>query len=685
MPAERVLVAIDDRTEAAQLHEAAALARSLRAAWTAFCVENSRYRRLTEAARDHIAEILRQAAALGGDPVTIPGRWEAEEILAYARDNGVTQLVLARPQRRRWHERLGFSLERRLIADGAFAIHILPAAAAPTEGPAPTRLAPRRFNALGLLVSLGLAAAATALGVALRAELEPLAVGLVYLAVVLASAIRFGLAVSLLTSIVCTLAFDFFFLPPLYELNISDPRDSVALACFLAIALVTSNLSATTRAQMLAARQRARTTAELYSFSRSLAGIAELPALLSMIAEQIAAMLHAKAAILLGSKTELAVRATAPGAWQMTSEEWSAARRVRDGNSVDDAAGKALFLKLETARGISGVLAVARDTVVVPEERRLLGALADQAAVAIERIALAAEIDAARVLRETERMRSALLTSVSHDLRTPLASVQGALAGLRGEADVETRTELVTTAQTEAERLDRFVGNLLDITRIEAGALQPRREPVDIVDVIGSAIGRAEKLLARHRLEIEAPPDLPLPWLDFVLTEHVVFHLLDNAAKFAPAGSTIEISAAATEGAVRLEIADEGPGIPPDELEHIFDKFRRLVASDRQRAGTGLGLAICRGFLAAQGGTIVAANRVDRRGAVITLRLPLAASPPEQARATAGIHRLQAIAHARLRENIARAHRIGLELVPQQAYVDAQILHVVGGAAADFL
>ena len=635
MPAERVLVVIDDRTEAAQLHEAAALARSLSAAWTAFCVETPRYRRLTEAARDHIAETLRQAAALGGDPVTIPGSWEAEEILAYARDNGVTQLVLVQPQRRRWHERLGFSLERRLIAGGAFAIHILPAAAAPTEGPAPTRFAPRRFNALGLLVSLGLAAAATALGVALRAELEPLAVGLVYLAVVLASAIRFGLAVSFLTSIGCTLAFDFFFLPPLYELNISDPRDSAALACFLAVALVTSNLSATTRAQMLAARQRARTTAELYSFSRSLAGIAELPALLSTIAEQIATMLHAKVAILQDTKTELVLHAAAPGDWQVTSEERSAAQRAREGEPLGNAPGTTLFLKLETARGISGVLAVARESSLMPEERRLLSALADQAAVAIERIALAAEIDAARVLRETERLRSALLTSVSHDLRTPLASVQGALAGLRDETDAAMRAELVAAAQEEAERLDRFVANLLDITRIEAGALQPRREPVDIIDVIGSAIARGEKLLARHRLEIEAPPDLPLPSLDFVMTEHVVFHLLDNAAKFAPPGSTIRISAAASEAAVALEIADEGPGIPPEALEHIFHKFRRLVASDRLRAGTGIGLAICRGFLAAQGGTILAANRSDRRGAVFTLQLPLAASPPEPAPAAA--------------------------------------------------
>jgi two-component system sensor histidine kinase KdpD len=629
MTGERVLVAVDERSDAALLAAAAALARALDAPWTALCIETPRYRRLSEGARDRVAETLRRAAALGGDPVTIPGSSEAAEILAFARDNGMTQLMLGQPTARHRLERLGFSLAGRLAARSAgLAVHIVPAAdaAAPRATPAATRPARRRFDAWGLLASLALAALATAIGVALRTALEPLALGLIYLAVITASAIRFGLVISLLTSVVCTLAFDFFFLPPLYELNIADPRDSVALACFVAVAFVTSNLSATTRAQMLAARQRARTTAELYSFSRSLGGIAELPALLATVAEQIAAMLRAKVAILTGGTSDFAPRATAPGDWQLTSDEQEGARRARDGEAAGDGGGPMLFLKLETARGISGVLAVAREPAVTPEERRLLGALADQAAVAIERITLAAEIDAARLLRETERLRQALLTSVSHALRTPLATVLGALAGLADEVHDANAQELVVTAQDEAERLDRFVRNLLDITRIEAGTLQPQLEPTDIADVVGSAIHRAQRLLARHRLEISLPNDLPMPSLDFVLIEQVVFHLLDNAARFSAAGSTIAIHGAASDTAVELELADEGVGIPPGELDAVFDKFRRLVASDRQRAGTGLGLAICRGFLAAQGGTIVAANRTGRRGAVFTLRLPLVAS-----------------------------------------------------------
>ena len=291
--------------------------------------------------------------------------------------------------------------------------------------------------------------------------------------------------------------------------------------------------------------------------------------------------------------------------------------------------GKWLFLPLRTGSGPVGVIGIERDSpgpLLTPDERRLLDALADQAAVAIERISLARGLAEARVLAETERLRAALLTSISHDLRTPLASILGTVSSLRSYAekyDANERDELLATLQEEAERLNRFVGNLLDMTRLESGAIELRLDLVDIAEIVGVALERAGSVLARHCVEIEIAPDLPMLRLDAILFEQVLFNLLDNAAKYSPPGSRIDLQALREGDVVALEVIDEGPGIPPGDLERVFDKFYRVHAQDRQRAGTGLGLAICRGFVEAQGGRIEAQNRRDRSGALLTLRMPV--------------------------------------------------------------
>jgi two-component system sensor histidine kinase KdpD len=230
-------------------------------------------------------------------------------------------------------------------------------------------------------------------------------------------------------------------------------------------------------------------------------------------------------------------------------------------------------------------------------------------------------------LAETERLRGALLTSISHDLRTPLASILGAASSLRSYADrysPEQREELLLTLQDEAERLNRFVGNLLDMTRLESGAIELRLDLVDVSEIVGAALERARDVLAHHRVEIDIAPDLPMLRLDPLLFEQVLFNLLDNAAKYASCGSRIDVHAWHDGDGVTIEVLDEGAGIPPGDLERVFEKFYRVHAQDRQRAGTGLGLAICRGFIEAQGGRIDAQNRHDRSGAVLTIRMPLA-------------------------------------------------------------
>ncbi len=291
--------------------------------------------------------------------------------------------------------------------------------------------------------------------------------------------------------------------------------------------------------------------------------------------------------------------------------------------------GRWLFLTLRTGSGTVGVIGIERDTpgpLLTPDDRRLLDALADQVAVAIERISLARGLAETRVLAETERLRAALLTSISHDLRTPLASILGTVSSLRSYADkydANDRDELLATLESEAERLNRFVGNLLDMTRLESGAIDMRLDLIDVAEIVGAALERAGSVLVQHRIEVEIAAELPMLRLDAILFEQVLFNLLDNAAKYAPPGSRIDLRAHRDNDLVAIEVIDEGPGIPSGDLERVFDKFFRVQAQDRRRAGTGLGLAICRGFVEAQGGRIEATNRQDCSGAVVTIRFPV--------------------------------------------------------------
>jgi two-component system sensor histidine kinase KdpD len=284
---------------------------------------------------------------------------------------------------------------------------------------------------------------------------------------------------------------------------------------------------------------------------------------------------------------------------------------------------------MRTARGIVGVIGLDGDgtgPLLTQDQRRLLDALTDQAALSVERVNLAEDLDRARLLAETERLRAALLTSLSHDLRTPLAAILGAASSLAtyGDAlDPAGRREMLRTIEDEAERLNRFVANLLDMTRLESGAVALKREPTDLGEVIGTTLSRAARVLDPGRVSLELAPDLPLLDLDPVLFEQVLFNLLDNAAKYAPAGSAVTVRAWRDGGTVKVQVLDSGPGIPPGQEERIFEKFFRVHAADRQRPGTGLGLAVCRGFVEAMGGGIVAANRPGGPGAVFTITLPV--------------------------------------------------------------
>jgi two-component system sensor histidine kinase KdpD len=500
-----------------------------------------------------------------------------------------------------------------------------------------THRKPERFRIEYYIGSAGAVAAALGIGLLLKQFLDVQSISLVFLTAVLASAIAWGLLPSLFAAIVSMLAYNFFFLPPLYTFTVGEAENVLALFFFLIVAVIVSNLTARTRNQILTARSRAKTTAELYAFSRKVAGIGSFDDLLWATAYQISSMLNVRSVLLMPAKDGEGIEVACGYPPEdrlddadMAAARWTWERNRPAGRGADTLPGaKRLFLPLRTGSGPVGVLGIDRDApgpLLTPDGRRLLDALCDQAAVAIERIALAKGLDEARVLAETERLRAALLTSISHDLRTPLASILGTVSSLRSFPErygTAEREELLTTLQDEAERLNRFVSNLLDMTRIESGAIELKLELIDVTEIVGVALQRAGNVLAGHRVELATEPELPMLRLDAVLFEQVLFNLLDNAAKYSPAGSRIDIRASRDGELVEIEVVDEGPGIPPADFERIFDKFYRVHAQDRRRAGTGLGLAICRGFVEALGGWIVARNRRDRSGAVLTIRMPV--------------------------------------------------------------
>ena len=640
---ERVLVCVgEDPAAAGLVRYAKRLADRLHAPWTALTIETRRSAELSEEARDRVADSLRLAARLGGEALTLPGGGQAiaEDLLAYARAQNVTQIVIGKSGRSRWFEILHGSVVHELVrAAGAISVHVI--AGEEAAGPAPaeavhTRPEPRRRDLLPYWAALLAIAAAFGIVKLIQPLVGIESLDLVFLTAIVGVAIRFGLFPSLVAVAAGSLVYNFFFLPPTYTLTIADPTNVSALLLFAVVAVLVSNLAAQVRGQALAAQARARTTEALYAFSRKLAGVSTLDDVLWATAYQLASQLDAQVVLLLPDpEAGITVRAGYPPEDSLEPADIAAAKWAYENNhaagrGADTLPGaRRLFMPLRTARGSVGVVGLDAERpgpLLTPEQRRLFDALADQAAVAIERVNLVEDVEAAARAAEADRLRQALLSSISHDLRTPLAAIVGAAGALRdfaADLDAAGRAELLGTILSESDRLNRFIANLLDMTRLEAGAITPARAPHDLAEIVGSALQRAGRLLADHRVTIDLGDDLPMAEIDPVLFEQVLFNLLDNAAKYAPEGSTVRIEAGPTAaGDTAIRVIDEGEGIPSDELERVFDRFHRIGKGDRVRAGTGLGLAVCRGFVEAMGGSIVAGNRADRPGAVFTVTLP---------------------------------------------------------------
>jgi two-component system sensor histidine kinase KdpD len=642
-PADDLLmVCIDESPLSPQLvREAKRIADRWHARWLVVHVETPRDHRLFEAERNRITETLHLGEELGAEAVTIPGKSVADDLVAYARQRNVTGILVGTTRHSRLAELWRGSLVHDIIRKSSN-INVYVMTGDEANAARPRFVLPwlrPGFRINGYVGSALAVACAGVIASLIQSSLSIPDLAMVFLAGVLFSAVTWGLGPSIFAAVLSVFVYDYFLVPPFYTLTIAEPQDVLALIMFLIVAVLTSNLASRVREHADALQRRESRTATLYALSQQLARSAGIEAVVEAVAAQVAQILGAKAIVLLPGSSGLEIKAAQPPGETLDPDEWATSMWVWQHNQPAGPGSETLpgaqriYLPLTTAQSTLGVLGVrlaAPGNPLSPDQRRLLQAFADQAAVAIERARLSEAMAETRSLAETERLRSALLSSLSHDLRTPLSSIIGAVTSLLsfGETYNEAqRHDLLQTISEEAERLNRFVGNLLEMTRLESGALQLKREWVEIGDIIGSALARLDQPLSEHRVTVQIEPGLPLLRLDFVLIEQVLVNLLDNAARYSPPGTAIELKAHRDGGNVIVDVADEGVGVPPSELERIFDKFYRVRQGDRQSVGTGLGLSICRGIVDAHGGHIIARLRPSGKGTVFTMSFAIETLP----------------------------------------------------------
>ncbi|MGB7294445.1 MAG: DUF4118 domain-containing protein [Candidatus Aminicenantales bacterium] len=457
---------------------------------------------------------------------------------------------------------------------------------------------------------------------------------MLYILVVVITAIRWGKRPSLAAAILSVVVFDFFFVPPQYSLTIAHTQYLITFATLFIVGLVISTLALRAKERAEAAKNREAQALALYNLSKDLVKTGEFEPLYKLVLRHFRDAFQAEAAIFIPSGEGLKVAAAA-ASFPLDEAAYKAAQECYGGtppsrwSAATVSSTHAVYLPLKTTKEALGVLGVKlskRPSPLAHEQLRLLETFVSQVAFALERLNLAEEAGQAKLLREAEKLQTAFLNSVSHDLRTPLASISGSLTSLLHHPGIAeaSRNALLETAAEEAERLNQLVGDLLDMARVEAGALNVLQKPVDVQDLIGTALGRMEKSLQGFELSIIIPDGMPEVDVDFALALRVLTNLIDNAAKYSMDEKRIEIGAQTEGRSVRIDIADRGIGIPPSDLGQVFDKFH-CVRRPQSRAGTGLGLSVCKGIVEAHGGTIRAENRAGG-GTVIKLTLPVSAS-----------------------------------------------------------
>ncbi len=637
---ERILVAVGPDDQAEQLVRAGKrMADAMAARWTVVYVETPALLHLSDADRNRRIDVLRLAESLGAETVTLDGPSAAAALLEYAQTRRATRLVVGAPKRRAWKAWVRPSTSTHLVrnARGFDVVVIAPAGGPPASPSSAARPGSQslpqtiRWERYGW--ALGVSAMSTLLAFAMYPRFELSNLAMVYLLGVTVAGLRLGRGPSALTAVVNVTAFAFCFVPPRFTFAISDVQYVITFAAMLTIGLVISTLTANVRRQTSVAGARERRTAMLYAMSRELAVTRGIEEIARVAVRHVAEVFQCSAVVLLpdeegklrrpsGAPTESSFRGA-----DLAVAQWVGDHGRRAGLGSDTLpAAPALYVPLGDEQRHSGVLAVLPTNprrVLLPEQSHLLDTFAGQIGLAIERARLADVAQTSSLAAERESLRNTLLASISHDLRTPLAVMAGAASTLaeRGEAlDAHLRATLAASIERKAREMSDLVSNVLDLMRFQSGQVALLRDWQWLEDLVGAALERLEERLKDHAVDLNLPPDLPPVHVDAGLIVQVFANLLDNIAKYTPAGTHARVNAAVEGSLVRVVVEDEGPGFPPGDPEQLFEKFQR-GSGESAVAGAGLGLAICRAIVRAHGGEIEA-HRREGGGARFEFTLP---------------------------------------------------------------
>jgi len=644
---ERVVVCVSPSPTSERLVRGAKrLADELRADWFAVYVETPQGPACSGPAEERLATHLRLAEELGARSVRISAPSVAEGIVRFAEDHNVTKIIVGKPLLPRWSEALSGSVVDRIVRrSGQIDVYFISGAQSGQARPSRRPLL-RGTPASAYLLSAALVGLATALGWPFHLAFRPTNLVMIYLAAVVVAALYLGRGPALLASILSVTAFDFFFIAPRFTFTVEDTEYLVTFAGLLVVGLVVSALTSRVRNQMDAVRRREAETSALYAFSRDLVAAVGQSSIVDALLAHIRESYDRSAVVLIPGPDGLTVAGstlTQPlGEDELAVAAWALRHNHPAGAGTDTLAAADLHhVPLRTHQGVVGVMAVEPVSPWSPQQERALEAVASQAALAMERARFAEEARNVEVLRATERMQSALLNAVSHQLRTPLASVTGVLSALRSGGDeamaaldAGSEQEMLDIAWEQVEHLNWLVGNLLDMTRLDAGAVRLKSEPCDLQDVVGVCLSQLARRLAGRRVDVDIAPELPLVPLDFVLITQVINNLLDNASRYSPPDTPIELRvsmAAGLEPGVLVSVRDHGPGLSRETLSCLFDRFQPV---DRPEGGggAGLGLPICKAIVDLHGGQISAENHLEG-GASFSFTLPLERARQSQSEA----------------------------------------------------
>jgi two-component system sensor histidine kinase KdpD len=616
------------------------LADDLNAEWSVIFVETPGHLRMPAENRQRMLANIRLAEELGATIVNIPGENAAEAIVEYAHAHNITKIVAGKPLRPRWFEVLrGTVIDQIIRESGKIDVYVVSEGIEQPRSEILRPWTPHRPLAR-YFASFCLVALVSAISYPLSRYLDPANLVMLYLMGVVIAAVYLGRGPAILASIISVLTFDFFFVSPFLSFRVADTQYLLTFVGLLLVGIIISNFAALLRDQIEALQQRNRQAQAVNRFSRELTGAVGLGRVFDAIIGNMSETFPGEVAIFLPAEKVLVKRAATPGfeisETELAVADWSFKNNQSAGWGTDTLTASSIrYLPMITARGTVGVLGIKPkepENFLTTEQRMLLEGFANLSALAVERASLAETAAHSELLQNKEKLQTALLSSISHELRTPLASITGVLTSLaeseksgeeKNRFDSATRIELIESATGQARQLNRLVENLLDMTRLEAGAIHLNRELADVQDLIGSVVNQTKERLCDHPLRIHVADNIPPISMDIMLIAQVLSNLLDNACKYSPLDSPIEIWAQVTDNQAVIKVRDYGYGIPAEDLERVFDKFYR-VQHHALMVGTGLGLSICRGFVEAHGGRIWAENNPDR-GVTMTFTLPIEA------------------------------------------------------------